>query len=285
MVPFSGHCVIVTLLAITFGTDLFHYATFDAVFSHAFSFFLVALILRVVLVTWAKPSASKALALGALLALLTLVRPTNLVLLLFCALVGVDSMGSLRRRVATFRDHAGLIAGGAAVFVITVIPQVVYWHAVRGKWFVYADPGHLNLLHPHLIEVLFSVRKGLFFWTPLLLLAVAGLAKAAPARAGSRRAWAIAFLIVHTWVVASWNQWWYGGSFGMRPFVEALPILALGFAALVEATQTVIARRALNTTIAATTLLAVHGMLAYWLHDIPYDGTTWHTYLSSFAHP
>ena len=34
----------------------------------------------------------------------------------------------------------------------------------------------------------------------------------------------IAYLAVHTWIVASWSTWWYGGSFGMRPFVEALPI-------------------------------------------------------------
>jgi hypothetical protein len=46
---FSRATVVLTLLAITFGTSLFHYATYDAVVSHAFSFFLVAAILRLAL--------------------------------------------------------------------------------------------------------------------------------------------------------------------------------------------------------------------------------------------
>jgi hypothetical protein len=128
------------------------------------------------------------------------------------------------------------------------------------------------------------VRKGLFFWAPVLLLAVAGLAFLRRT-ATALLVPTVAYLALFTWVTASWTIWWYGDSFGMRAFVDALPILALGLAAMIEATRTVIARRMLNAAIAVTTLLAIHGMLAYWLHDIPYDGTTWHTYLSSFAHP
>ena len=40
---FARDTIVVTLLAITFGTNLFHYATYNAVFSHSFSFFLCAL--------------------------------------------------------------------------------------------------------------------------------------------------------------------------------------------------------------------------------------------------
>jgi hypothetical protein len=32
-----------------------------------------------------------------------------------------------------------------------------------------------------------------------------------------------------------------------------------------------------------TTLLAVHGMVAYWLKAIPYDQTTFRQYLDSFV--
>jgi hypothetical protein len=31
------------------------------------------------------------------------------------------------------------------------------------------------------------------------------------------------------------------------------------------------------------TVLALHGMLAYWRGQIPFDGTTWRTYLDSFT--
>jgi hypothetical protein len=68
----------------------------------------------------------------------------------------------------------------------------------------------------------------------------------------------------------------------MRPFVESLPVLALGFAALVEAADGVVARRWLNAAVVVTILLAFHAMLGYWNGSIPYDGTTWHQYLSSY---
>ena len=57
--------------------------------------------------------------------------------------------------------------------------------------------------------------------------------------------------------------------FGMRALIDAMPVFALGLAALVE-----VGRRAAPWAVAVTSLLAVHGMVAYWLKSIPYDGTT-----------
>ena len=161
-------------------------------------------------------------------------------------------------------------------------PQIAYWHAITGQLVANGYVGeHLELLRPHLLEVLFSVRKGLFFWTPLLLLAVAGvpfLRRFAPGLFVPT----IAYLAVHTWIVASWSTWWYGGSFGMRPFVEALPILAMPLAALLAAATSVWARRLVLIGVTATTLLAVHAMIAYWTKAVPLDETTFRSYLRSF---
>ena len=38
---FSDGVVLATLICITWGTNLFHYAVFDGTFSHAYAFFLV----------------------------------------------------------------------------------------------------------------------------------------------------------------------------------------------------------------------------------------------------
>ena len=152
----------------------------------------------------------------------------------------------------------------------------------QGKWFVYAyRDERLNLLHPHLLETLFSVRKGLFFWSPLLLIALAGLPflrRIAPGRLVP----SLAYLAVSTWVIASWETWWYGGSLGQRPFVETLPVFALGLASLIETARHRFARTAVLAAAAVCSLLAVHAMVAYWLHAIPYDHTTWGIYLHSF---
>jgi len=284
---FTRRTVIVTTVAITFGAAVFQYATYDATYSHGYSFFLVALAMRLTLSVWDRPRFSSAAALGATLGLVGLVRPTNLVLVLFCALVGVERLGDIPERARSLLRRFDLVAIGGGVFILMLMPELAYLYRITGTAFAnpyQATPGvHLDLLRPHLLGVLFSVRKGLFFWTPLLILAVAGLPLL---RRTARPLFvpAVAYLIVVTWIVASWSQWFYGGSFGMRALIDAMPVFALGLAALYESARGALARRGLNIAIALTTLLAVHGMVAYWLKAIPYDQTTLHQYLDSFVH-
>jgi len=283
---FSLGTVIVTTLAITFGAALFQYATYDASYSHAYSFFLVALIMWLTLTVWEKPRLPAAAALGASVGLLGLVRLTNLGILVFCLLVGVGRRSDLSARALSLVRRFDLVAIGAGVCLLTLLPQFAYWYRITGRPFVnsYAATGeHLDLLHPHLIGVLFSVRKGLFFWTPLLMLAVSGL----PFLHRTARAVfapAVVYLIVMTWIVSSWSIWWYGGSFGMRALIDEMPVFALGLAALYESARRGAARRVLNVSITLTTLLAVHGMLSYWLKTIPIDQVTFREYLDSFGH-
>lgn len=282
---FSRRTVVITLLGITFGTNLFHYASINANFSHAFSFALMALILKLTLSVWERPRPTTALGLGAAIGLLTLVRPSNLVVVVFCALIGVAWPLHLRQRLRALVLERDLVFIGVGAFLVMLIPQSAYWYAVTGKAWVYPyqSDARFDFIHPHIPEVLFSVRKGLFFWTPLLLLAVLGLAVLWRYVPGVVLP-AVAYLVVQTWVVSSWSYWAYGGSFGMRPFVESLPILALGFAALVEHARSVVKRRVLSAAIVLTTVIAVHGMVAYWTQQIPYDGTTWDQYVRSYTH-
>jgi hypothetical protein len=281
---FSRTTAAVTLLAIVLGTNLFHYATYDAVSSHAFAFFLVAALLELTFLLAERPRPVTAVAFGGAAGLLVAVRPTDAVVLVVPALIGAERLRGRSRRTFVLRRNLFLLALAAGAFVVCVLPQLAYWHAITGKWLVYTYGGeHLQLLHPHFLNVLFSVRKGLFFWTPLLLLAVAGLPLLGRFAPGLLLPVAV-YLVIHTWVVASWNTWWYGGSFGQRPFVESLPAFALGLAAIVETAWSARARRAVQIGIVATTLLALHSMVGYWEGVIPFDGTDWHTYVRSFRH-
>ena len=282
---FSRRTVLITLLALTFGAAVFNYATFEPSMSHVYSFFAVALVLRVTLWVWDRPGLARASALGGAVGLVGLIRPTNLTLVLFCALVGVERFSDLSSRGRTLVRHIGLVGAGCAVFLLTMLPQFAYWHRITGAWITnpYRGPGeHLDLSDPHLIGVLFSVRKGLFFWTPLVVLAVAGLPllrrTARPVFLAS-----IVYLPVAVWVVASWSIWWYGVSFGMRALIDEMPVFALGLAAFIEVARAASARLAL-AAVAVTSVLGVHAMLAYWLFVIPGDKTTLHQYFESLQH-
>jgi hypothetical protein len=142
----------------------------------------------------------------------------------------------------------------------------------------------LHPLDPHVIQVAFSVRKGLFFWTPILAIALAGLWLLRRLTAAVAVASALT-LIVHFWIVSSWTQWFYGASLGQRAFVDVLPLFSLGLAAVIAAAfRAAPATRAMTAVaITVTALLAAHATFEYWLGNIPQDLTTWHVYLKSFT--
>jgi hypothetical protein len=97
---------------------------------------------------------------------------------------------------------------------------------------------------PHFVEVLFSPEHGLFAWTPLALIAVAGLAWLAlrPSTvqvAGVNTAdirWiallALVMVVLQAYVSGCVESWSVAGSFGQRRFVALTPLLAVGLAAL-----------------------------------------------------
>jgi hypothetical protein len=277
---FDRNVVLITLVLLTFGTNLFHYATYDAVYSHVFSFALVAVIVDRTLAALDAPRAATAAVLGAAIGLLADVRLPNLTVVVFPLSVLFWRFRSEVKRLLPF---AAIVVGTAA---LAYVPQVLYWYRITGHPFVNAYGGNptLHPLHPHLLAVAFSVRKGLFFWTPMLMIALAGLwllrRVSAPVAAASALT-----LLVHFWIVSSWTQWFYGASLGQRAFVDVLPLFALGLAAVISTAlrATYPARSITAVAITLTALLTAHATVEYWLGNIPQDLTTWHVYLKSFT--
>lgn len=282
---FDGWIVGATLLALTFGTNLFHYLTYDAVYSHSFSFAATAFVLWSSIRLSERSTAARSLLLGLGFGLLATIRPTNLVIGLFPLLLGVRTPKDARTRAWSLITNPGLLAAGALGFLAPVTLQLLYWYHVTGHFILnaYGPNPRLELTHPHLLAVAFSVRKGLFFWTPLVALALAGL-PFLRSRAPAVLLATAAVLAVNFWIVASWSQWWYGDSFGQRALVDSLPVVALGLAALFDwARATRVALAPVAAAVVLTSGLAFHAMAEYWLGNIPYDGTTWPIYVHSFT--
>jgi len=257
-----------TLAALLFGTSLFHYATFDSVWSHAFSFALCAALLER-LDAW-HPSAPVRddVLVGVLAALLILVRHTNL-------LVPLCLVAAVRSRRLALTTLAVAAAG--------VLPQLWLYHRATGRWLVssYGQLG-FTFASPHLWEVLAGVRKGAFFWAPLLLIAVAGFAWL-PASLRRWRAPAAVLLAAHAYIIASWWDWQFGASYGHRGFVDVYPLLALGLAsAFARAAAVPWRRAALTAAVATLCALSVFQMLQYWHGVMPMADTTWRQYRGAF---
>ncbi len=272
---FSLPTTFFTLLAITFGTNLFHYGTCDNIFSHIFSFFLFCALLYLTNKIYQQPDKLAFILLGIVGGLLTIVRPTNILFLISVPLLNVDGIETFKTRLKFITDQLSKVLSSAMAYLLMIAPLLLYWKFITGRWLVNSYQGlSFNWTNPEIINVLLSVRKGLFFWSPLLIIALIGLFFVS-------RYWkgiflpAIILLLLHTYVVSSWPAWWYGGSFGHRAFTETLPIFAIGYAALLETTRKKpLLHRSVLITSCLLMLLSIKFMIQYWNGVIPYDEST-----------
>ncbi|MDP9322246.1 MAG: hypothetical protein M3P13_01320 [Acidobacteriota bacterium] len=283
---FSDGVTAATLLTILLGTNLYHYATFDSFYSHPYSFFLFAAFLDLTETWHAQPRQSTSVLLGLVAGLIVITRHTNVLFLSFFPLYGVWSVEACGARLAVIRREARLVAVIGIMAVLVVAPQLAIYYQATGHPFIssYGNLG-FNFGSPRIAGVLFSVQKGLFFWSPLLLPACAGLFGLA--RSGhSARAFvlpAVLFLVANTYVIASWWDWQFGGSFGHRAFVDALPVFAIGLAAFFEWSARNPARwRAVTSVVVIAIALNLFQMLQYWNGVMPMSDTTWSQYRGVF---
>ena len=110
---FADGVVLATLICLTFGTNLFHYAVFDGTFSHVHAFFLVCVWLWLVERWWDRPTIGNTIAIGAVMGLNVLVRHTNGIYILLLPLYGIVRWADVRPRVQALVDRWRLLAVAA----------------------------------------------------------------------------------------------------------------------------------------------------------------------------
>jgi len=237
-------------LAVWFGTPLLFYMYAAPAFAHACSAFAVALFVSIwlhVRTRWTVPDLA---ALGAAAALMTMVRDQDI---LYALGPAVDYGLSIRKREGiALRARIAAITAGVGAFVVAYTPQLLAYWSLNGRF----GPSQLvtrkmSWTAPHAIEVLTSPRHGLFAWTPLALLAVAGLVLLwirsprvitghhgmAGLPAGQVRqigGCMLLMLVLQVYVIGSVESWTVAGAFGQRRFVSATILFVVGLAALLS---------------------------------------------------
>jgi len=276
---FKPKVVYLTLIAVMFGTNLFHYFTYDAVFSHVYSFFLFTLFLYLTIKWYSNPNKLNSLLIGATTGLIAIVRPTNLVVVLFFLLFGLSINGlgtQIRQRAALYlrKYKKILLISFAAIAVVSI--QIIYWYIITGRLFVYSyTDEYFDFKNPQILNVLFSIRKGLFFWCPVLLFSIPGFYLIRNKIKGFSLP-TIIFFFINAYIVSSWWSWWYGGGFGMRALIEIFPFLALPMAATFERIFVLRNRYAKGVLILFALVLIIFTtlmMIQYWRGLIPIDNS------------
>ena len=207
-----------------------YYSVISPAYSHSASLLATSAFWLAFVRTRRRPGAGRYLALGALAGASALMRWQDAVLLLVVALDLAWRMGSGSR----IRDVLAWGVAAACAAAVVFLPQIVVWQTLYGRPFAIPQgSGFMHWTDPALVSVLFSTRRGLFTWTPVVAIAVAGLV---PLYRRDRltAAAVVLFFAVSWYVNAAVADWWAGEAFGARRFISCFTVFALGLTALVE---------------------------------------------------
>jgi hypothetical protein len=276
---FSDWIVAATVLATLGGTNLFYYMTKEMGMSHAYSFCLFALLAWRLPTFYERPNWRSAAMLGAILGWIVLIRPTNIVALLFVLLFDVYTWRDFTARLRFLYVEIRYLLLSALVGFCFLVPQLLYWRSMTGQWvrYSYEGEGFPYWSRPKIAAVLMDPQNGLFLYSPLVLLSVIG------AVIGWRRkAWhgmAVTLIFgISTYVFASWWAWWFGGAFGHRSYVELYALMAFplaGLFSMIQAWGSPILRGLTWILIGFLVYYSVQLSFLYTRIGNPWDGPDW----------
>lgn len=217
-------------VALVMATNFAYYLIAEPSMAHMCSVFAASVLVCLWVSLRPITTPARCFAIGVAGGLVGLVRQPDAVLLLVPALDALLARGTAKERA----ERVAVI--GAGFFALFWV-QMLVWYILNGSpllsgYLLKGDQGFV-WRSPRVLEVLFSTRHGLFLWHPVLLLAVAGLVLLA--RQNPVMGWLLLVGFAgQTYIIASWSAWWQGDSFGGRMFMAALPVFALGLAALLQ---------------------------------------------------
>jgi len=271
-------------LAVWFGTPLVFYMYIAPGFGHATSAFAVALFIWTWLQVRDSWSPGGAIALGAAGALMAMVREQDAFLIAGPAIDFLRQAAVHRRQVLAPRPAVRLTpvltaaVAGTVSFLVFYTPQLAAYKALNGHFGqTYLVTRKMNWAAPHFFEVLVSRQYGLFFWTPLVVVALAGLLALALRRVPALHrdapwiaALALLMFALQVYTSGSVESWTVAGSFGQRRFVATTALLVLGLAAIGAAAERwpAIARGGLGLLVALCVWWNLGLMAQFGLHTM-----------------
>lgn len=231
LIFFSEFVVALTLLALVLGTNLLWYSTFESIMPHAISFSLFC-IGNYYFFKWLQISSARSLLLFSLcFGLGVLIRPLAVTTIIYFLFVLVGEKEGLKNTFLFFKEQLRAIFFALILSFFIVSIQFVYWKYATGNWLfdVYVDE-HFIFDSPQILPFLFSFRKGVFIYSPILLFALLGFVFLF--RKYKTYFWATLILMCVTiYLLSSWWAWSYGISWGIRPMIDYFAFLAFPLAA------------------------------------------------------
>ena len=262
-----------------------YYSVISPAYSHAASLMATGLFWFAFVRTRNQAAAVRYALLGALAGVAALMRWQDAILLVVPAL---NLVWNLRHGTPVSRTIA-LGAVTAISALVAFSPQMMVWQTLYGQPFAIPQgESFMRWSEPALAAVLLSDWHGLFTWTPIVAIAVCGLAFL----------WKrdrLVFLASVTFVLLSWYvnaaaaDWWAGEAFGARRFISCVPVFVLGLGALIDRWSPHARTLAFCGTIVVVhtfLLLLQYQLFMHGLRDVaPYPRGAYELWLARFVVP
>jgi hypothetical protein len=205
---------------------------------------------------------------GFFLACAWIIRPTNIVpLVLFAYLVGWHSR----------HDRIRSLVAALVPLCLFFVLNATIWHSPLPPYFRPSRVGGNNSFFVALAGNLVSPARGLFVFSPVLVVAVYGMVVAL--RNGTARAFhrvLIASVVLHWILISTFPHWWAGHSYGPRLFTDMMPYFAY-FIAVALAHWATLAPRRRRAAWALTGLLAAASFWIQFRGANSYDVHWWNS--------
>jgi hypothetical protein len=272
---FRLRAVLITEIIIWLGTSLYYYSAFSVGFSHVCSFFLIVCLIYLTPILYERRKLIHVIIAVAILGLIVVIRPTNIVFGLYMLLYDVFSWSQLKERVTLLWQYKFRFIWFAIFGFMAWIPQLMYWKYLSGHWLLYSyeKEGFIYWSDPKIFSVLFSPQNGFFLYAPLMLLSLVGLIMCLRKKTLSSIAVLLIFLATD-YICGSWWYWNFGGAYGFRPYIDFLGVLALPLAYFVASTERwhKAAQIALGAVVVFLLFLSIRLQVIY---DYPWEGAHW----------
>jgi hypothetical protein len=222
-------------LLLVLATNITNYTNLDASFSHIYSLFAITAFFFFVKSYFLNKKLNHFIYACLFFGLIILLRQVNIITILFVPFLA-GSFLQLKTGIVHILYNPKKLLLGLFLILTTFSIQSIFWYLQTGHLFVYSYQGEgFNFFKPEFSNILFSYKKGLFIYTPILLISLLGLI------------WLIYhkkyylfftwtfFFIFLTYILSSWWSWYYGCSYGLRAYIDFFSMFFIIYALMLNA--------------------------------------------------
>ena len=241
-------------LIILFGSNLLYYSVYAGSMAHVYSFFLISTFsyfTKKMLISFQN---RHLIILGIITGLIILVRPSNGIVILLPFVLS-DGQTQIKTFIYNLKQNLKHISISILASFCIISIQFLLWYWQSGSFLIWSYKSEgFYLTNPQIFNVLFSYRKGLFIYTPILLFSLIGLIL--HYKQNKFQFITISgFLLLLVYIISSWWNWYYGDSYGHRAFIDYLVIFALFLGLLLDKLNSTIYKAIAGLVISCCILL------------------------------